>query len=398
MSLKTGRIITTACCTLQLMCTIGLCINSLTIFMPYLIANGTLTNTQSSAIGTVRLVASFFAMFPLEGYLRRVGLRRGMLLSLLIAGAGVLAFSQAKSFLMCCAAAVVIGIAYSLGGMVTVSVLLNTWFDSHLSAAIGICTSGTGLALIIAPPIITRVIEGVSVSAGFMTIVGFVGVTFLLELVFLRERAPYTAADKKQAAAAPAAPEQGEIMLFTVLIGALSYPAYQHLSVLFSEAGYSGVTISHLLSVYGIALTIAKCACGVLTEAFGSRRMLIFIQGTLTVGLAGCCLAGYIGAVGTGVLMVVIAFGLVTATVGFPILALAFAPHGGYDSLLRRMQTVYLISGMFFNILPGFVADLTGSYIPAYVGLTVLAFISVVVVWHLFGRLRKREDAEIQGK
>jgi MFS family permease len=77
-------------------------------------------------------------MGPVEGYLTdRLGIRRMVLIGLLVLGGGFLLFWQVRSLWMFYLAFVVMSLGHSLAGWVPVTTVLNNWFARRRTVAIG---------------------------------------------------------------------------------------------------------------------------------------------------------------------------------------------------------------------------------------------------------------------
>ncbi|MEL7604119.1 MAG: hypothetical protein AAGU77_13265, partial [Bacillota bacterium] len=126
-------------CTLLLFCTVGLATSAFSVFQPYLIEAGGMSNTQGSAMLTVRSLSAFFAIWFVEKALKRTGLRLGVALAAVGSAASFALFGLSRGFIGYSVAAAVAGAAYGLGGMVPVSMLIDRYFQSHKAAALGIC-------------------------------------------------------------------------------------------------------------------------------------------------------------------------------------------------------------------------------------------------------------------
>ena len=121
------RWIICAACTLALFCTGGLLVTGINVYTPYLISEGGLTNSQVSVILMVRNLLTLVSMFLVVPMIRRFDLRLSMTIALGIAAVAFALFSVAGGFGMFCAAMAFAGLAYGLGGMVSVSVIIKRW-------------------------------------------------------------------------------------------------------------------------------------------------------------------------------------------------------------------------------------------------------------------------------
>ena len=155
-------------CALVLFCTSGLAVNAFTIFQPFLLQQNGFTNTQSSAIITVRSLMGFLSMLLTKPYYNRLSLRTGLSLSCGIIALGFVLFAAARSFSVCCAAAAVVGLGYGLGTMIPVAMLTERWFTQKRTLAVGLCSSVTGLSTLGIPTLLIRLIGRFGLTVTFL--------------------------------------------------------------------------------------------------------------------------------------------------------------------------------------------------------------------------------------
>ena len=153
--------------TVMMFVSTGLVVNSLSVYLPYLLAEYGLTNAQGSWINTIRCLASLCSMPVVAGYYRRTGLRRGAGLAMALCAGSYVLFGLARGFAGLCAAAVIAGVSYSLGGIVAATIAIDAWFAGSKGTAMGICTAGSGVAAVVMPAILTRLLDTAGVSVTF---------------------------------------------------------------------------------------------------------------------------------------------------------------------------------------------------------------------------------------
>lgn len=186
-----------AVCALALFCTSGLSVNAFTVYQPYLIQNAGLSNTESSAIITVRSLFSFASVFFVGAFYRAVSLRAGLTLAMAIEATGFLLFGLGSDFWCYCLAASLVGCAYGVGTMVPVTMLVNRWFEDRRSVALGICAAATGLSTVGVPSLITWSVENVSLlttfsgEALFMLLCGVICLALVRDTPERKQSAPY---------------------------------------------------------------------------------------------------------------------------------------------------------------------------------------------------------------
>ncbi len=173
-------------CTLLIFCTMGLTTNAFTVFQPYLIADGGLSNTQASLVVSIRNLFALFSMFIIEWFYRQSGIRLGVSIAVAGIALSLVMFGAAHSFLGYSLAAAVTGVFYGLGGMFPISIIIGRWFRSHLALALGISAAGTGFATIVMPPLITLMVERQSLSFAFYAEAAFTAAALLVIYAVLR--------------------------------------------------------------------------------------------------------------------------------------------------------------------------------------------------------------------
>lgn len=389
-------------CTLLLLCTIGLANSAFSIYQPYLISKEGLSNGQASTVITVRNMFSLLAMLSVTYFYRKFSLRSGVVISAIAIALSFGIFGLAHTFTMNCVAAAVAGLAYGYGGMIPVSLLIQRWFHDHQALALGICAAGSGIATIVAPPLVTLAIEHISLQAAFW----MEGVVVLIAaaLIFLLVRnAP------AEAEAQPAEAEQiqdsskshdsvmtrGEtvgVLAAIMMLGTIANPGMAHLAVLYRSIGVDDTSVSLLLSLLGAALTIGKCLYGHFTDRVGAKNSGWIFFGLMILGQGLCCFgAKSLPAVNTAA-MLLFGVGLPLATVGLTVFARDLSTPEQYAATIRQFQLAYMAGSLLFGPVPGFLADATGSYFPTYRLLTVFAVISMLLMEAVYYRVEGRSN------
>lgn len=389
-------------CTLLLLCTIGLANSAFSIYQPYLISKEGLSNGQASTVITVRNMFSLLAMLSVTYFYRKFSLRSGVVISAIAIALSFGIFGLAHSFTMNCVAAAVAGLAYGYGGMIPVSLLIQRWFHDHQALALGICAAGSGIATIVAPPLVTLAIDHLSLQAAFW----MEGVVVLIAaaLIFLLVRnAPAdaeavsaeseTVQDSASHTSVMTRTETVGVLAAIMMLGTIANPGMAHLAVLYRSIGVDDTSVSLLLSLLGAALTIGKCLYGHFTDRIGAKNSGWLFFGLMILGQGLCCFAAKsVPAVNTAA-MLLFGVGLPLATVGLTVFAQDLSTPEQYAATIRQFQLAYMAGSLLFGPVPGFLADSTGSYFPTYRLLTVFAVISMVlmetVLYRVEGRSKK---------
>ena len=400
-------------CTLLIFVTMGIASNGLSVFMPYIMDNYGLTNAQTSFLVTLRCTFAFAAMLVVGRYYKLTGYRLGAGLAALFCCAAYLIYWLSDRYLQICIGASMAGISYGLGSMIPVSILINKWFMRHKALAIGICSAGSGLAVIVLPPVITGLILKYSLRDAFLfTACGIFAVALLVLLLIRKDPSDKglkplgmeeivadeqaynsmntgSAGDSKKYRMAKrprTITKKGWILTATacVIMGALANPGFVHQSVLYSSEGYSPMMVAMLISICGFVLTAGKLIFGEVADILGgySATMIFF-----AILAAGNLMSGF-AFTGSNLVAVtaVVLFGLGSpvCTVGIPVWAGDLGGYEHYADNVRRMQLIYAAGAMLFASVPGITADICGSYIPYYIMfafMTAAAAVCIALVY-----------------
>lgn len=365
-------------CILQL-CIVGLSINSFSVYMPYLLRQCGLSNTESANILLVRSCVAFATLFFVGKVYEKIELRFGISLAFLCSAGGMILYSTAQNYLQLLLGALMAGLGYGLGGMYPVSVLLHRWFRLHEPIALGICTACTGLAVIFGSPLITAISENFGVQTtllfhGMMLVVGA-----LCCFAIIRnwpEGVEHRRVIKK---------ERKRGFRFTwmhvaaLCIGVSGNAAFQFLGIHFSNLGLSSYEVAGVISAVGTTLMISKFLYGGAVDHFGTRKTNIVFMFISTAGLILCCLCGdnYKLAM---LSMILYGLGLAYSTIGLTVYAEDLCSLDDFEKRVREYQMCYTLGSLTFSPVVGILADATGSYVLFYAIAAVLGVAALAII------------------
>lgn len=382
--------------TLLMFISTGMVVNSLTVYLPYILSEYGLTNAQGSLINTIRCLSSLASMFFVERYYNKVGLRMGTVLAMALCVLAYVLYGLAHSFPGFCLGAVAAGVGCSLGGIVAATIAVDTWFSGSRGTAMGICTAGSGLAMVVLPPVLTKILEVSGVSAAFLAEAAMMAVLSVFVLLIFRKDSPAAAGlspygeaagEKIQEHSGAGLPHGYFLALLVAMafVGSVGGPGFNHLPVFYTSAGYDSMTVAFGMSLIGFVLVVGKCLYGVITDHIGGYRANYLFLGLLVLGFVLCCAASgqswmlYAAQTCLGA-------GMCVCTVGLPVWAGDLADPAGHARTVQRFQTAYSIGALLFSPVPGMVADRWGSYLPSYVIFTIQAAAILVILQLAYGK------------
>ena len=375
-------------CILQL-CIVGLSINSFSVYLPYLLRQCGLSNTESANILLMRNCVAFATLFFVGKVYEKIELRFGISLAFLCSAAGMILYSTAQSYVQLLLGALLAGLGYGLGGMYPVSVLLHRWFRLHEPIALGICTACTGLAVIFGSPLITAISENYGVQTtllfhGIMLVCGAVCCFCIIRN--WPEDVEHRRVIKK---------ERKRRFRFTwmhvaaLCIGVSGNASFQFLGMHFSNLGLSSYEVAGIISTVGTTLMISKFLYGGAVDHFGTRKTNIVFMLISTTGLILCCICGdrYQLAM---LSMIFYGLGLAYSTIGLTVYAEDLSSLENFENRVREYQMCYTLGSLTFSPIVGILADVTGSYVPFY---SIAAVLSVTALTIIEANYRKKGTA-----
>ena len=380
-------------CTLMLFIAMGLNSNVFTVYQPYILSHRGFSNTQCSLLITVRCLFSIAGMMTVERLCRRFSLRATVAAGALLEVCSRLVFAASSSFPAYCAASAMGGFAYSWAGTVPISLLIGRWFHARRGLAFGIGTTGSGIATIVMPPLITTLIEKRSLSFAFFTEAAITALASLVILLLIRDRpealgmSAYTTGAEAEDTPRSAAPERPlsraqwcAMLLAVAMLAGPAGPGFSHLTVHFVSRGIPSATVAWLMTYLGVALIFGKILCGHLTDRLGGYRSNFIIGGALLGGMLLCSLTRSEGLFLPAAAMTLLGVGLPMSSVSLAAWAQELCGDAGYETAVSRFTLTYAVGSFLFSAIPGILADRTGSYEPAYWLFTATAAACLVLV------------------
>ena len=358
-----------ACGLVTIFISIGLVSNVFSIYLPYIVQQNGFTNTQTGLLTTMRTVAALLSMLGADGYYRRFGLRRGLTLPFLATVAAYLLYGSTRTPAFYYGAAVLTGLGYGLGGIFPVALLIRAWFPKKAATAMSIAATGSGIASLLGPMTVTRWVNAYGLSGSFFREAWLILALAGMVLLLVRDGPPPLApqAPKEQT------PAQAVMVGVCALIGTLGITAFSSLPLLYTTAGMPMETAAACLSPLGLFLMGGQLLYGRLADHAGHRAAALNASAAMAAGLALCCLANRAGPGLMLAALVLLGGGMALSTVAFSVFAADFSAPGQYAAVLKRYQAAYSVGGLLSGVVPGMLADATGSYVPVFAGFLLLS-------------------------
>ena len=389
------------CAALLVFCCQGLTANCISIYLSNMREAWGYTNSQISLFTTVRNLFSLLGVWIMGRFYRRVSLRAGLSFWSFMSAAAYWLGAWADRPAVFYTMAALLGLNFSLAGFAAASMMVRRWFKNRLGLAVGIFSSATGVATVLVPSLITRLIQerGLRFACGAEgTFIALVSLTVLL---LARSQPadmglePYTGGGersrRKHCLTRCPVPLSGREWIFVCacffLQGLGVGPALSNLSLHFANCGFAAMDAAAAISMYGLCIWVGKLIFGYTVDRFGGKAASSVFLTVLGEALAGICLLKpfplrplLLGATG------LMGFGYTVMSVGCSIWAADLNTPENYDETVRRLQLPQMIGRVVGSLIPGVLADRFDSYVPAYAISLVSALLFLLCLRGIYRR------------
>lgn len=423
------------CAFLLLFVNVGFTSTAFSIYQSYIVDLPGVGNVGGSTVVTIRTCIAFICMFFTGWYYKHLNPRIGFFIATLSSVLAFVAYGFADGMLMLSVGAVLAGIGYGFGGMVASTYLIGNWFHGKVGSVSGIMSMGSGVASILMPLIAGAVIEYASLSTAFFVEAGLALLCALFVLIFVRmtpyeiglqpieaeakvkgrgkgsERGlkgrkgsdgPSLKVPVKQTAeeeSAPRPPRHPKVklsevplpkatrlaMMFAlVLLGGVSVAGYNYFGILLTTQGINAPVAAVLISVAGVFLTLSKFAVGIVCDRFGTLigSALFFLL--LIFGMYLCAIVGLGGVPEAAFAAVILGIGMPLGTTGISLWSLELSSQDTMLRNIRHFQLSYAFGGFVFNMMPGSLAQVTGTYTSSYWILAAMSAICAIIILTIY--------------
>lgn len=318
----------------------------------------------------------------------RYGPRLVLAISGTLCGAGYALLSQVtQPWQLFAVFGLLIGVGMATHDVVTLSTIARQ-FHQRRGIMTGIVKVGTALGQVVVPPAAALLIALTAWRPALM-ILGITAIFLLQVAAWLMRDQSGTAATAAARSAAPGLMFQEAVRTRTLwMICIIQFSFFSslttiplHIVVHGMDLGMSPATAAALLSILGGTSIAGRLAVGAGVDRLGGRRTLMFNFVPLLLSLLSFLVIDEHWALFAGVALYGFAHGGFF-TVTSPNVANYFGlkAHGTIFGLVLFCGT---LAGAAGPILAGWIFDQTGSYVPAFTTLIVLALAGLVLAWRL---------------
>ncbi len=181
------------------------------------------------------------------------------------------------------------------------------------------------------------------------------------------------------------------VMIFAlVLLGGVSVAGFNYFGILLTTQGIDLGVAAALISLSGVFLTLSKFLVGVVCDKFGTLAGSFIFFILLVVAMVLCALVGAGGVPEAAAAAIVLGIGMPLGTTGIALWSLELSTPEQMLKTIRHFQLAYAFGGFIFNLMPGVLCAITGTYTSSYVVMLVMTVICAIIVVTVYAQHIKR--------
>lgn len=376
----------------------------------YVMQEWGINNTQNGTMITVRTFTAIIAMYVAQFYYKKLPVRIGLPIGLLLGAVGYAIFAIANSMSMGLVAMVLLGFSHGLAGMYAVTLLVNRWFIKRKGLVLGIVTTGSGFTTMIFPPLLVKLVENYSLSLTFwvvaaifavLAVIAFLVVANYPEDVGLVAMGANEAPEEvknKRTVTDKFAPNKTHLVLMLItafLVGPICYSQGQFRTLAFTSNGWDVAAAAAATSTYGLMVIIGKLIYGPITDRWSFRKSTVPFFLILGLSHVMLSMAGASWFNQTTALIANFLYGVggPVCTIGLALYGIEMAPEGQQEKWASYYLVVYNAGALIFNQLCGIMADAAGnSYNGVFIMFAVLSVVAAVTSQLAYSGAYKRHQ------
>jgi MFS transporter, OFA family, oxalate/formate antiporter len=334
-------------------------------------------------------------------------------LSISVFALSYMSYGIAQSVYHLYISAAFLGLSFSFCGNLTTQIIIVNWFKKSRGLAMSIAISGIGLGGFILSPMIANLI----MNFGWRQTYFIMGLVILIvglpiALIIMKKTPeevslkPYGADEVDQSTNAKAeieidiTPAQAKkkpffyiYMIGIFTLGLITTGSLQQINPYVSDM-HGMAYAATIVSIYSLLGIFGKLILGWLSDKFGVIKSGSI--GYLSISIAFILLLFGHSKFLLIVMAIFLAFGNAVASVSTPLFASNIFGTNNYGVMMGLTNSVFQVGMALGGVLTGAVYDVLGSYTWAWIGLTVIALISMVCISLSYSISRKKYTRDIK--
>lgn len=351
---------------------------------------------------------------PIVGKMvQKYNLKLILSMSIIVFSLSYMSYGIAQSVYHLYISAAFLGISFAFCGNLTTQIVIVNWFKKSRGLALSIAISGIGLGGFILSPVIANLIMHYGWRQTYIILGIVILVVGLPIALFVMRKSPEEVglkpygADEKDAPDNPKAEIEIDItpaeakrkpffyiyMIGIFTIGLFTTGSLQQINPYVSDM-HGMAYAATIVSTYSLLGIFGKLILGWLSDKFGIIKSGSIAY--LAISIAFILLLFGQSKFLLIVMAIFLAFGNAVASVSIPLFASHIFGTNNYGVMMGITNSAFQVGMALGGVLTGAVYDVLGSYKWAWIGLTVIALLSMVCISLSYSISRKKYSSGLK--
>ena len=381
---------------LTLMILFATAVNCMGVFLKPVSEDFGIERTTFTITITIHSLAMLISSVAAGRLMERMNVKGLMATGVAAAGISMFLFATAPSIYFFYIAAAITGTSISFACNIPIAILIRNWFpENKVGLAMGIALVGTGAGSMILNPLYTWIITTYGWRYAFGT-AGTLLIALVLPLILIviKEKPSGNTGNHLNGNAVQYADSKkyglmlGDalrrpvtwIMFIGFILTALINMTFLAQGVAYlTDSGFDPAKAANIIDGGSGMLIIGKVLIGFLDGKLGTRKATLIALVFLMLAFVAFYVIGLTGSLAI-IIMYIIFYGLgaPVATVSMPMIVSTMYGNRDYGSIFGFFCMTAGIGGMLQSII-SMVYDVTGSYLIAWVGMTALGIVAIII-------------------
>ena len=381
---------------LTLMILFATAVNCMGVFLKPVSEDFGIERTTFTITITIHSLAMLISSVAAGRLMERMNVKGLMATGVAAAGISMFLFATAPSIYFFYIAAAITGTSISFACNIPIAILIRNWFpENKVGLAMGIALVGTGAGSMILNPLYTWIITTYGWRYAFGT-AGTLLIALVLPLILIviKEKPSGNTGNHLNGNAVQYADSKkyglmlGDalrrpvtwIMFIGFILTALINMTFLAQGVAYlTDSGFDPAKAANIIAVGSGMLIIGTVLIGFLDGKLGTRKATLIALVFLMLAFVAFYVIGLTGSLAI-IIMYIIFYGLgaPVATVSMPMIVSTMYGNRDYGSIFGFFCMTAGIGGMLQSII-SMVYDVTGSYLIAWVGMTALGIVAIII-------------------
>lgn len=396
---------------------LGFCSSNASLYTKAITEALDISRSSYSLVTSFRYIFTAVTNLFFGSLVLKFGPKKLISAGILLLMSAMLIFSFAANIFVFYIGGCLLGLGFSFAGTTMISSVVNRWFDKNKGTVMGIILSANGIGGALAAQIVTPIIYEEGNAFGYRNAYRLVAcilvVLLVLVVIFFKEEPKGYDGDKIvtkhkkmrgrewvgiKYSKLKKLPYYYLTLVCIFLTGFVLHAIGGAASVHMQDVGLSATYVATVLSVHSLVLTVSKFLTGFMYDKKGIKFTMIMCSVSSIISTTSAALVtdSSAGRVLAMIYSVLSSVALPLETIMLPIYVGDLFGQRSFDKVLGLITSFNVAGYALASPCINLIYDLTGTYIPALIGCSVIMLFVLITMYIVIGKAYKVREKIIE--